>query len=326
MQRFKNILCIVEPRVVRKLAVERAVALAENNQANLTVVDVIESITAGIRMPEGGPISADLQAAMVSSHLQELETMVDPYRKRTQIQTKVLKGTHFLEIIREVLRSGHDLVIKTAESSGMLEYMFGSDDMHLLRKCPCPVWLIESKSPKVYHRILAAVDVDDNYPPEELNTRHLLNLQIIEMASSMALTEFADLHIVHAWAAVGESAMRGAFMERPEEEVVAYVEKVRQRHKQNLSALMDEIVSNLERKTLDYLKLKTHLLHGSPRKEIPAFAEGINADLVVMGTVARTGIPGFFMGNTAETILNRLDCSVLAIKPPGFETPVTLED
>jgi nucleotide-binding universal stress UspA family protein len=45
-----------------------------------------------------------------------------------------------------------------------------------------------------------------------------------------------------------------------------------------------------------------------------------------MGTIARTGISGFIMGNTAETILNRLDCSVLAIKPPGFETPITLDD
>jgi universal stress protein E len=45
---------------------------------------------------------------------------------------------------------------------------------------------------------------------------------------------------------------------------------------------------------------------------------------VVMGTVARTGVPGFIMGNTAETILSQIDCSVLAIKPPGFTTPVTL--
>jgi nucleotide-binding universal stress UspA family protein len=45
-----------------------------------------------------------------------------------------------------------------------------------------------------------------------------------------------------------------------------------------------------------------------------------------MGTVARTGIPGFIMGNTAETILNQIDASVLAIKPPGFGTPVTLDD
>jgi len=47
---------------------------------------------------------------------------------------------------------------------------------------------------------------------------------------------------------------------------------------------------------------------------------------VVMGTVARTGVPGFIMGNTAETILNHINCSVLAIKPQGFVTPITLQD
>lgn len=41
--------------------------------------------------------------------------------------------------------------------------------------------------------------------------------------------------------------------------------------------------------------------------------------------VARTGIPGFVMGNTADTILKQIDCAVLATKPPGFATPVTLE-
>ena len=87
-------------------------------------------------MPEGGPISADLQAAMVSAHAQELEALIDPYRTRIEIQTKVLIGVPFLEIIREVLRNGHDLVIKIPETRDWLDRLFGSDDMHLLRKCP----------------------------------------------------------------------------------------------------------------------------------------------------------------------------------------------
>ena len=36
-------------------------------------------------------------------------------------------------------------------------------------------------------------------------------------------------------------------------------------------------------------------------------------------------VPGFIVGNIAETILNHIDCSVLAVKPEGFVTPVTLE-
>ena len=115
MRRFKNILFVADSGIKGSVVFERAVSLAENNQASLTVVDVAERVTAGIGMPEGGPISGDLQAATVSAHTQGLEALVDPYRKRIEIQTKVLLGAPFLEIIREVLRNGHDLVIKIPE-------------------------------------------------------------------------------------------------------------------------------------------------------------------------------------------------------------------
>jgi nucleotide-binding universal stress UspA family protein len=49
-------------------------------------------------------------------------------------------------------------------------------------------------------------------------------------------------------------------------------------------------------------------------------------DLLVMGTVCRTGISGFLIGNTAEEVLNQIDCSVLTVKPEGFVTPVTQKD
>ena len=241
--------------------------------------------------------------------------------------TKVLIGTPFLEIIREVLRNGRDLVIKIPEHQDWLDRLFGSDDMHLLRKCPCPVWLIKPQAPKNYRHILAAVDVDDAYPSQEMESRRALNAQVLEMASSLSLTESADLHIGHVWDAIGESALRSsAFIRKSKEEIDAYVEQVKRQHSDNLNALLHEVASGQGRDALDYLEPKLHLVKGWARKEIPALAKQIEADLVIMGTVARTGVPGFIMGNTAETILNQVDCSVLAIKPLGFVTPVTLED
>jgi len=142
------------------------------------------------------------------------------------------------------------------ESGGVLNQVFGSDDMHLLRKCPCPVWLVKPNAPKVYQRILAAVDVDENFPTDELNTRDQLNVQILEMASSLALSESAELHIVHVWDAMGEGMMRGGFMARPEEEVVAYVEEVKQQHSQRLNVLMDKFTDKLGQDALEYLKPK----------------------------------------------------------------------
>ena len=326
MKRFKNILCVVETVEACKVALERAITLAETNQANLTVVDVVELVPAGIETVEMVSTYADLQSALVSASGQALEALVEPYRTRVAIQTKVLKGTPFLEIIREVLRNGRDMVIKIPETQGWLDRILGCADMSLLRNCTCPVLIVKPAPSQYYRRILAAVDLDSTYQPAELKSRHALNLQIFEMASSLALSDFAELHIVHAWHAIGESEMRGGFMHRPEEEIFAYVEKVRQQQSANLDAFMCKVASNLGQETMDYLKPQTHLVKGWARKEIPTLTKQIEADLIVMGSVARTGVPGFIVGNTAEIILHQIDCSVLAIKPPGFATPVTVED
>jgi nucleotide-binding universal stress UspA family protein len=325
MKRFKQILCVVEHGKQDLLALERAVSLAESNNATLTVSTVSPLVTTDIEIADGGPVSTDLQEAIVSVKRQELENVVQPYRERLLIQTKVLVGISFLEIIREVLRHGHDLVIKIPDTADWLNRLFGSDDMHLLRKCPCPVWLINSETAKPYRRIMAAIDVSDEGPPEELHTRTALNRQILEMAVSLALSEFSELHIVHAWQATGESAMRGAFLRTPEDKIIAYVEQVRQRHATRFDSLIHEVTCSMGQDAVNYLKPQAHLVKGQARKEIPALAKQLSCDLIVMGTVARTGIPGFIMGNTAETILNQIDCSVLAIKPPDFQTPVTIE-
>lgn len=326
MQRFKDILFIAASDSVGVAALECAATLAVNNQARLTVVRIIEEMPLELKLVDRVLSADDLQAEIVAKHRQRLEEQLVARNKDIEIEVRVLIGKPFLQIIREVLRNDHDLVVKMAESGRWLDRVFGSDDMHLLRKCPCPVWLVKSDSPKAYQRILAAVDVDDLYPPEELNTRYQLNLQVLEIASSLALSEFAELHIVHAWRAIGEGEMPSGFIKSSEDEVVAYVEEVRQQHKQDLDELVDGIMSKLGRNTSGYLKPETHLLKGYAGEDIPVLAREVKADLVVMGTIARTGISGFIMGNTAETILNRLDCSVLAIKPPGFETPITLDD
>jgi nucleotide-binding universal stress UspA family protein len=325
MKRFKSILFVADPEKACKIPLERTVQLAENNQAELTVVNLVPRISPSKRIFDGDASPADLQAALVSSHLQRLDSLIAPYARRLSIRVKVLVGTPYLEITRAVLRNRHDLVVRPPENPAWLDRLFGSDDMNLLRKCPCPVWLIKCKGPRSFRRILAAVDVDDSYPPEEREIRHAMNCQVLEMAGALALSEFAELHVVHVWDAIGEMVLRGTFVSTPKDEVAAYVKVTRERNAANLAALLREVTGILGTDALEYLRPKTHLVKGLARKEITVLARQLKADLVVMGTVGRTGIPGLIMGNTAETILQQVDCSVLAIKPPGFVTPVSLE-
>jgi len=308
MKRFSNILLVADTAMEDSAALERAVTLAINNQASLTLIDIVDDVPADLRM------------AVTAVTPQELHGIVVSEKRGIELKAQVLVGKPFLEIIRQVLRNKHDLVIKCAESKASLkDEFFGSTDMHLLRKCPCPVWIIKTSEHKHYRRILAAVDQD----PEDAQ-RESLNQPILELATSMALAESSELHIVHAWSFFGESFIRSARMNYTESEVDAMVEEEENERRQWLQELLDQHGVTVGKDVIEYLKPKFHLLEGQARDVVPIKVRELNADLVVMGTVARTGIPGFLMGNTAESILNQIDCSVLAIKPSGFESPVTL--
>jgi universal stress protein E len=67
-----------------------------------------------------------------------------------------------------------------------------------------------------------------------------------------------------------------------------------------------------------------HLRKGNPAEVITRFVTDERIDAVVMGTVVRIGLPGFLIGNTAETVLDRVSCSLFTVKPDGFVSPVLL--
>jgi len=324
LKQFKNILCVIDKQVAEQHSLSRAVALAEENQARVTVIMVIEPVRAAIGVSQELLSPHALQEMLIDAQTKYLDTLIEPYKAHMEITARVLSGTPFLEIIREVLRNAHDLVIKCPEAPDWLNRFFSGDDKHLLRKCPCPVWMVKPQSRENYRSILAAVDVDDSYPPGELKTREALNRMVMELAGSLAISEFAQLHVVHAWVAVAESALHySVFMQQPENAVNTYVEQVRGHHAKLLERLMTEMGARLGKDAIEYIKPQLHMPKGLARKEIPELARQLDVDCIVMGTVARTGIRGVIIGNTAETILEQINCSVIAIKPPDFVTPVT---
>ncbi len=325
MNRFNDILCVLEADDSGVAALQRAVTLAQSHQAALTVMGIAERIPQGIHLSVGDDVSSQLQQAVRTELSQVIEERVSAFRNDVKIQVKVELGTPFLQIIREVERNGHDLVIKAPERLDWLDRLFGGDDMHLLRKCPCPVWMVKSSAPSQYRRILAAVDVDDLYSAHDHSTHQALNRIIVQLASGVALAEAAELHIVHVWDAIGERLMSGGIMGNPEIDVNAYVQQTRRHHDTLLRALLRELEEGADKDSLDYIKPKTHLLKGKPAREIIRLATELEVDLLVLGTLGRTGIPGLIIGNTAETVLAQIDCSVLAIKPPGFRSPIEPE-
>jgi len=320
MQRFSKILLIADAGTDYSAALKRAVALAKNNQASLTLVDVVDSVPAELRMAITMVTPQELCDILVTEKREKLDgisrTIAD---KEIAVEAKVLVGKPFSEIIRQVLGNDHDLVIKCAEGDASLrDILFGSTDMHLMRKCPCPVWIIKSTEHRHYRCILAAVDLD-----QEEAVKDVLNRQILEIATSLALAESSEMHIVHAWDFAGENHFRSARMGFSDAEVDAMLAEEAGERKRWLKNLVNTYGTKADEEAVDYLRPQLHVIQGVAKHIVPSKARELDVDLIVMGTVARSGISGFFMGNTAESILNQIDCSVLTIKPPGFVSPVS---
>ena len=69
-----------------------------------------------------------------------------------------------------------------------------------------------------------------------------------------------------------------------------------------------------------------HLWKGDPRRVLPARIEAEAYDLLLLGTLGRAGVSGLLIGETAETLIRSVRCSILAVKPPNLACPARLED
>jgi nucleotide-binding universal stress UspA family protein len=323
MKRFKNILYVESGETDQTCAVARALESARANQARLSVLSVVQPVTAAPMLQVMGLSAETLQKALIEESTRRLQQLIGAADANCSIEVDVVAGTLFLEVIRDVLRHGRDLVIKCAETTGMAGRLFGSDDLHLLRKCPCPVWLCKPSTGRRYGRILVTVDIEQFYPQGEVQTRHELNVRLLELAASMAIAEGAELHVAYAWSAIGEGVLRSTSLWAAEEKIDAYLVAERERHGRALESLLAEVRNTLFKRGEPMPEPFRHLPKGSARSELPALARRIDADLVVLGTLGRTGVPGLLIGNTAEAVLHQVECSVLALKPAGFVSPVT---
>lgn len=323
MKRFSKILLVVDERTDYSAALKRATTLARSNHAHVTVCACLDTKASEMRLRAVTITSREVLDVATAKTQEWLDdTVASVAAGDVSIDTKVLVGKPFIEIIRQVLRDDHDLIIKCADAdSSLREILFSSTDKHLMRKCPCPVWIIKPTEHHQYLRILAAVDQDPEEPVKDQ-----LNRQILELSSSMALAEFSEVHVVHAWQVFGEELLRSHKWDFSEEEFESMLEEEadgRRRWLGNLVAIFGSLPDSNGADSPDF---HIHVVKGPAQYVVSKLARELSVDLVVMGTVARTGIDGFFMGNTAESILEELDCSVLTVKPPGFTSPVTLEE
>lgn len=277
-------------------AARRMARFAAFHQADVTVLGVIPERSRFSELVHGRDAPNDL-VMEAERHLaeQKIDRCSPPGSR-----AKVVVGSTALAIVQEALIGSHDLVVVSCDDTDQATVR------RLLRKCPCPVWVIRPSRAKI-HRLLAAVNPD----PSEAGLNH----SVLELSLRMNEVFGGELHVVHAWELYGEATMRASgFVRASAAELRAMAARERAVHHQALDDLVHE-----EALEGDW---NVHLLKGQAASVVPDLVKRRRINLLVMGTVARSGLSGLVMGNTAERILDDVRCSVIAVKPPGFVSPI----
>lgn len=324
MRQFSNILYVV-PDHAEQAGLKRALSLMPESGGTLSLVSIIETMVSGTPSGRFHDELAEAFEALRAKRLKDLKALAETVPDGIDTVCEVMDGLAYVQIIERVQLYNHDLVVTQAQQDGgHLKRLFVSEEMQLLRKCPVPV-LITKKGDAPFTRVFASIDFDFFDAEVEDKAKHKLNDEIVDIAASIAEHDGAKLDILNVFSVPDQGVMVGGWMPMDAELVADISKSCKEAAETQLTAAFNAGKDRTGLSIFETNRAETLLLQGRPRLEIPRAAEELGADLIVMGTVGRVGMPGVFIGNTAETILNSIDCSVLALKPEGFKSPVTLK-
>jgi universal stress protein E len=301
----KILVAVADPSARSNKAVKRAGELAHGTGASLELFHSIPSLGPffGIGHAEG----AKLLRVAAAHNAALLERMAKPLRREELVvATMVLTGYAAHEaILRRARTIGADLIIIESHKHGELaRLLLSQTDFELIRRSPIPVLIVKGHVRWRSPRILAAVDpFHAHEKPRDLDSR------IVDTGRAIVDALHGSLHLAHVWWPLAE-----AFPAAIVEPTVLAVTPVQERSYQR------EVHRQFKRATSNYdvPPRNRHLRRGDPGIELPALARSLNASLVVMGAVSRSGLQRLFIGNTAERVLDNLRCDALIVKPAGF--------
>lgn len=313
MDMYQNILVVIDPTTDEQKALQRTIELA--SKISMANPDYIINITAFFSIFDfsyemttilSGDERDSMRMMVIKEKQQWLDDLISAANSPLKITSKVVWNNRpFEAIINQVIEHNYDLVIKgTHQHDKFKSVVFTPTDWHILRKCPCPVLLVKEHKWPQQGNVLAALNVGSD------EAEHLsLNNAITQQAKNIAQLMSANVHLVNSYPGTPVNIA----IEIPEFDASEYNSAMQTHHKEAMS----EHASRF-----DIPLTNTHVKEGLPESIIEDVAVKIDAELVILGTVGRTGISAALIGNTAEHVIDQLNCDVLALKPDGYISPL----
>lgn len=305
MEALRNILVLMEPGSESQPAFDAALLLARRFGARLELLmSDYQDLHAAYFSPPRATVQ-EFRDAVMSAHRAVLEKYVARAASAgVPAISEALWGTPFHEMaLARVAATRPDLVVKHSVHHSRIERtLFTGSDWHLIRECPVPLLLVKAPGRLENSRLLVCVDpLHSHDKPASLDHR------LLATANRLAGPLQAEVHALHVFSVpvpvsiVGDAYVAAASVPPAEATVAA------------ATAAFRELLA-----THSLPPERAHLEVGAPAREILAQAQALDAGLVVMGAVSRGRLDRWFVGNTAEAVLDRLACNVWIEKPaPG---------
>ena len=304
--KFNNILVVLNPENDKQYALARAVRLAQEqkspNPVNITLFLAIYDLSYEM----SALLSSEERTEMRHNVIEQRKLAIQPYIEKyasdgIQFSSTVVWQSNEAEAItREVEAHNYDLVVKYTKAEESLKSLIVTTvDWQILRKCPTPILVVKDGDWKHQRRILVAVNVSD----DENEAHSSFNDELVSL--SMDLADSLDRGNIHLVTAYPPTPINMA-IDLPEFSTGDGNSGLRGQYLLNMKALRQKYGISDDH---------THVLEGFPEDVIPQVAEKLEAELVILGTIGRTGLSAAFLGNTAEHVISKLNCNLLAIKP-----------
>lgn len=310
MHRIDRILVPVkELREPLPLSARRAAEIAKRSHAALELMHVLyQSGVYDSRMALHDLTDRTIELLMADAQ-RELDRHVHAVAKlAVPVRPRVVWDHPAHDAIVRRGRQGFDLiVIGTRARRRLARMLVDYNDRALIRDCAQPLLIAKSRRSYARIRVLAAVD------PLHAHARSgALDARIVEWAQTLARLFGGHVDLVHA-VSVHPVQVRRALRPYVVRSDLKVIERARERARKS--------VHELARKHR-VSESHVHVLDGHPVDVIARTARRLEAQVVVMGVVARGTVERLRFGSTVETLLDDLQCDILAIKPRGFRSPV----
>tara|TARA_B110000908_G_C10174990_1_gene412796 strand:- start:36 stop:986 length:951 start_codon:yes stop_codon:yes gene_type:complete len=306
MEQYKNILAVIDPSTENQKALKRAIELAAKTQSSITAFLSIFDFSYEMTTMLSSDEREVMRQSVIEDRQQWLNDIIDdlPHHGININHKVVWHNRPFEAIIERIISKKHDIMIKgTHQHDKFKSVIFTPTDWHLLRKCPCPVLLVKEHSWPENGNILAALNIGSDESEHQS-----LNNKITDTANSFAELLNGRVNLVNSYPGTPVNIA----IEIPEFDSSQYNDSMLKHHQQ---AMLEHA------QRFGIATDNTFVNEGLPEIVIERVSNELDAELVILGTIGRTGISAALIGNTAEHVIDRLNCDVLAIKPAGYRSP-----